>query len=129
MVESTSKYDETSRLILHRTSRQDVVKGISVIVKGEGVRVFDQDGNCYIDMEAGGTRPVHAGYGRSELAQAGYEQMCEMAYFTPMGFANAPAMKLAEKLAEITPAESTIIIIAAIRGALKLFRDEVPITG
>ena len=103
MVEPIHNYDETSHLMLHRTSRQDVAKGISVIVKGEGVRVFDQDGNCYIDMEAGGTRPVHAGYGRSELAQAGYEQMCEMAYFTPMGFANPPAIKLAEKLAQITP--------------------------
>ena len=103
MVEPLHNYDETSHLMLHRTSRQDVAKGISVIVKGEGVRVFDQDGNCYIDMEAGGTRPVHAGYGRSELAQAGYEQMCEMAYFTPMGFANPPAIKLAEKLAQITP--------------------------
>ena len=103
MTEPIEKYDEGSHLILHRTSRQDVAKGISVIVKGEGVRVFDQDGNSYMDMEAGGTRPVHAGYGRSELAQAGYDQMCEMAYFTPMGFANAPAMKLADKLAEITP--------------------------
>ena len=105
MAEPIHKYDETSHLLLHRTSRQDVAKGISVIVKGEGVRVFDQDGNSYIDMEAGGTRPVHAGYGRNELAQAGYDQMCEMAYFTPMGFANAPAMNLAEKLAEISPPE------------------------
>lgn len=103
MVESINKLDDTSHLLLHRTSRKDVAQGISVIVKGEGVRVFDQDGNSYIDMEAGGTRPVHAGYGRSELAQAGYDQMCEMAYFTPMGFANAPAMRLADKLAEITP--------------------------
>lgn len=96
-------YDNRSRLMLHRTSKQDVAKGISVIVKGEGGRVFDQDGNGYLDMEAGGTRPVHVGYGRTELAQAAYDQMCEMAYFTPMGFANAPAMKLADKLADITP--------------------------
>lgn len=103
MADSMSKLDETSRLILHRTSRKDVKKGVSVIVKGEGVRVFDQDGKSYIDLEAGGTRPVHVGYGRTELAQAGYDQMCQMAYFTPMGFANVPAMNLAEKLAEITP--------------------------
>ena len=70
MVEPIRMYDETSHLILHRTSRQDVAKGINVIVKGEGVRVFDQDGNRYIDLEAGGTRPVHPGYGRQELAQA-----------------------------------------------------------
>ena len=103
MVDPISKLDQTSHLMLHRTPRQDVSKGINVIVKGEGVRVFDQDGTCYIDLEAGGTRPVHVGYGRRELAQAGYDQMCQMAYFTPMGFANAPAMRLADKLAEITP--------------------------
>ena len=103
MTHSVKKLDATSRLMLHRTNKQDVNKGISVIVKGEGVRVFDQDGKDYIDLEAGGTRPVHAGYGRIELAQAGYDQMCQMAYFTPMGFANVPAMKLADRLAEITP--------------------------
>ena len=103
MAHSVKKLDETSRLLLHRTSKQDIQKGISVIVRGEGVRVFDQDGKSYIDLEAGGTRPVHAGYGRTELAQAGYDQMCQMAYFTPMGFANIPAMKLADRLAEITP--------------------------
>jgi len=103
MGESIKKLDGTSHLMLHRTGREDVNNGISVIVKGEGVRVFDQDGKSYIDLEAGGTRPVHSGYGRKELAQAAYDQMCQMAYFTPMGFANVPAMRLADKLAEITP--------------------------
>jgi adenosylmethionine-8-amino-7-oxononanoate aminotransferase len=104
MAHSVKKLDGTSSLLLHRTSQADVDKGISVIVRGEGVRVYDQDGKSYIDLEAGGTRPVHAGYGRPELAQAGYDQMCQMAYFTPMGFANVPAMELADKLGEITPA-------------------------
>jgi len=103
MTESIKMLNETSHLLLHRTGRKEIKKGISVIVRGEGVRVFDQDGKSYIDLEAGGTRPVHAGYGRKELAQAGYDQMCQMSYFTPMGFANEPAMKLADKLAEITP--------------------------
>ncbi|MEE4164722.1 MAG: aspartate aminotransferase family protein [Desulfocapsaceae bacterium] len=103
MATPISKLDKHSHLLLHRTNRKDIEEGISVIVKGEGVRVFDQDGVSYIDLEAGGTRPVHVGYGRSDLARAGYEQMCEMAYFTPMGFATEPAMKLADKLCEITP--------------------------
>ena len=79
MANSINKLDDTSHLILHRTNRKDAEAGISVIVRGEGVRVIDQDGNSYIDLEAGGTRPVHVGYGRSDLARAGYEQMCEMA--------------------------------------------------
>lgn len=103
MAESIRKLDESARLMLHRTARQSMKGGIDVIVEGEGVYVFDQDGKRYLDLEAGGTRPVHAGYGRKELARAGYDQMCQMAYFTPMGFANAPAAKLADRLADMTP--------------------------
>jgi adenosylmethionine-8-amino-7-oxononanoate aminotransferase len=37
------------------------------------------------------------------MAQAVAEQISELAYFTPMGFANPPALKLADALAEIAP--------------------------
>jgi adenosylmethionine-8-amino-7-oxononanoate aminotransferase len=97
------KLDPTSRLILHRTGRKEIREGISVIVKGEGAWVVDQDGKRYLDLDAGVTRPVHVGHGSKELAQAAYDQMCRLAYFTPMGFANVPAMQLAELLAEIAP--------------------------
>ncbi|MGD8261969.1 MAG: aspartate aminotransferase family protein [Desulfobacterales bacterium] len=96
--------DETSRLILHRTSQTDVKNGITIMVEGEGTRLIDKEGKRYLDMEAGITRPVHVGYGRRELAQAAYDQMCKLHYFTPCGFANQPAMELADLLAEITPA-------------------------
>ena len=56
------------------------------------------------DLLAGGTRPVHLGYGREDMARAIYDQACRLAYFTPMQFANPPAIKLAEELAAITPA-------------------------
>jgi adenosylmethionine-8-amino-7-oxononanoate aminotransferase len=95
--------DDTSHLILHRTPREKVKEGISIMTKGEGVRVFDQDGKGYLDLVSGVTRPVHVGYGRKEIAQAVYDQICELPYFTPMEFSNMPAMKLAEVLAEVAP--------------------------
>ena len=95
--------DETSRLILHRTPREDVAQGITIMVKGEGVRVIDKTGRSYLDMVAGVTRPTHIGYGREEVARAAYNQMCKLHYFSPGGFANEPAMELADLLAEITP--------------------------
>ena len=95
--------DETSHLILHLTPQNEVKKGITIITKGKGVHVFDKEGNRYIDLEAGMTRPVHLGYGQKELAQAVYDQMCKLSYFTPMMFANEPAMELAKVLSEITP--------------------------
>jgi adenosylmethionine-8-amino-7-oxononanoate aminotransferase len=95
--------DDKSRLILHRTPHEDIKKGITVMDKGEGVRLVDKEGKGYLDMEAGITRPVHVGYGRQEVAQAAYDQMCKLHYVTPCGFANEPAMNLADLLAEITP--------------------------
>jgi adenosylmethionine-8-amino-7-oxononanoate aminotransferase len=104
MEKTVGKLDQNSHLILQRTSKTEIREGISVIVKGEGAWVTDQDGKRYLDLDAGVTRPVHVGHGSKELAQAAYDQMCRLAYFTPMAFANVPAMELAEALAGIAPA-------------------------
>jgi adenosylmethionine-8-amino-7-oxononanoate aminotransferase len=97
--------DETSRLILHRTPQADVKKGITIMIKGEGSRLIDKEGKSYLDMEAGITRPVHIGYGREEVARAAYDQMCQLHYFSPFGYANEPAMELADLLSRITPGD------------------------
>jgi adenosylmethionine-8-amino-7-oxononanoate aminotransferase len=62
------KLNASSRLLLHRTTRQEISEGVTVIVKGEGIYVYDQDGKRYLDLDAGVTRPVHVGHGRKELA-------------------------------------------------------------
>jgi adenosylmethionine-8-amino-7-oxononanoate aminotransferase len=90
-------------LILCRTSKEQVEKGVPVMVKGSGVRVFDEQGKSYLDFVSGVTRPVHVGYGRKEIAQAVYDQICEIPYFTPMQFTNRPAVNLANALGEIAP--------------------------
>ena len=95
--------DENTHLILHNTSRSDVQKGITIVSKGEGIHIYDRQGNKYIDLMSGITRPVHLGYGNKELAQAIYDQAVKLAYFTPMGFANEPAIELAQALSEIAP--------------------------
>jgi adenosylmethionine-8-amino-7-oxononanoate aminotransferase len=69
-------------LILHRTSKEQLRKGITTIAKGDGVYVFDQNGNRYLDLVSGVTRPVHVGYGRKEIAQTVYDQICELSYFS-----------------------------------------------
>lgn len=90
-------------LVLHRTSREQIQKGITVIARAEGTRVYDRDGRGYLDLVSGVTRPVHVGYGRKEIAQAVYDQICRLSYFTPMGFANPTSLELAKVLKEITP--------------------------
>jgi len=72
-----------------------------VMVEGKGVRVTDSDGRTYLDVN-GGYNSVNVGYGRTEIAEAAYEQMLKLTYF-PQGTTTVPTIKLAEKLAEITP--------------------------
>jgi len=117
--------DDTARLILHRTPQADVKKGITIMVKGEGWRLIDKEGKRYLDMEAGITRPVHIGYGREEVARAAYDQMCRLHYFCPFGYANEPAMELANLLARITPGDINRFIFEcsgseAVEAAMKL---------
>jgi adenosylmethionine-8-amino-7-oxononanoate aminotransferase len=90
-------------LILCRTSKKLIQDGIPVIVRGEGVRVFDQEGKSYLDLTSGVTRPVHVGHGRKDLADAAGRQAAQLAYFTPMHFTNQPALDLAELLSRFTP--------------------------
>ena len=70
-------------------------------VEGHGVRVTDSEGKTWLDVN-GGYNSVNVGYGRTEIAEAAYEQMQKITYY-PEGTTTAPAIRLAEKLAEITP--------------------------
>ena len=79
--------------------------GPLVIVDGQGIRVTDSDGRSWIDVN-GGYASVNVGYGRSEIAEAAYEQMKRLSYF-PQGATTAPAIELAQKLAEIAPGSLT----------------------
>ncbi len=90
-------------LILCRTSKDVIKKGIPIITKGEGCYVFDLEGRSYLDFVAGVTRPVHVGYGRKDLAEAIMKQAIELPYFTPMHYTNLRAMELAEVLGGLTP--------------------------
>ncbi|WP_257350924.1 aspartate aminotransferase family protein [Pseudalkalibacillus decolorationis] len=67
--------------------------------KAKGAWVTDIDGKNYLDAMAG-LWCVNVGYGRTELAEAAYEQLKELAYF-PLAQGHLPAVKLAEKLNEM----------------------------
>ena len=51
-----------------------------IIVSGKGIRVTDAEGRSWIDVN-GGYNSVNIGYGRTEIADAAYEQMQKIAYF------------------------------------------------
>ena len=74
----------------------------TILVRGEGSRVWDQDGNAYIDALAG-LFCVNAGYGRREIVEAITAQLMDIPYVTPFSFPSLPQIELAGKLAEISP--------------------------
>jgi len=69
-----------------------------VVVGGEGAHVVDQHGNRYLDGKSG-LWCVNVGYGREELAKAGYEQLRTLPYY-PLTESHQPAERLGEKLNE-----------------------------
>ncbi len=128
---NTGKDDRISlseHIILQRTSEKVMRGSAPIITRGDGVHIYDQNGKRYLDLTSGNTRPVHVGYGRQEIAQAVYDQMLELPYFTTVGFGNLPSSKLADVLAEITPESINRFMFVcdgseAVEAAIKLARQ------
>ncbi|WP_136679159.1 aminotransferase [Neptunomonas sp. XY-337] len=78
-----------------------------VIVKGEGMRVWDAKGNEYLDAVSGAVWTVNVGYGRTEIADAVREQLVTMNYFAQTA-GNVPAALFAEKLVSKMPGMSRV---------------------
>ena len=72
-----------------------------IMVEGKGVEVTDSAGKTWIDTN-GGCVSVNVGYGRTEIADAAFDQMLKIT-FNPHLTSTAPVIKLAQKLADITP--------------------------
>jgi 4-aminobutyrate--pyruvate transaminase len=77
--------------------------GPMVIERGEGVRVYDEQGKDYIEAMAG-LWCTALGWGDSELADVAAEQMRKLAFgHLFAGKSHEPAIALAEKLKEVAP--------------------------
>ncbi len=75
---------------------------VSTIAKAEGIWIEDIDGRRFMDFH--GNSVHHIGYGHPRLVQAIKDQL-DVLPFAPRRFTNDPAVELAEKLAEIAPAD------------------------
>lgn len=107
--------------------RQLREKGPVLIARAEGSTVYDQDGNAFLDAQAG-LCLVNIGYGRHEVADAACAQMKELPYYhTYWRFGNRPAVELARRLAELAPPELERVFFTpggaeAVEAAVKLAR-------
>ena len=78
-------------------------RGSRVIVRGEGIYVWDSEGARLLDAMSG-LWCVNVGYARRELADAAHRQMMTLPFYNSFfQTTNVPATRLAAKLAELAP--------------------------
>lgn len=85
------------------TQMKDYEEDPLVIEHGEGVRLYDTEGKSYYDGYSSLWLNVH-GHKKKELDDAIKEQLGKVAHTTLLGAANRPAIELAERLIDLTPA-------------------------
>ncbi|HEY3833794.1 MAG TPA: aminotransferase class III-fold pyridoxal phosphate-dependent enzyme [Acidimicrobiia bacterium] len=97
------------------------------IVRGQGARVWDRDGNEYIDG-MGSLWYANAGYGRAEITDAVVAQMGKIAAFHCFEpFSNEPAEAVAERIASVAPMRDARVFLTssgseAVDSVMKLAR-------
>ncbi|WP_151705514.1 aspartate aminotransferase family protein [Nitrincola alkalilacustris] len=87
-------------------------KGARVITHGEGVYLWDSEGNKIIDGMAG-LWCVNLGYNCQELVDAAHQQMQQLPFYnTFFQTTHAPAAELAKEIASVTPGDLNHIFFA-----------------
>ena len=76
----------------------------TLLNKGEGVYVYDSEGNRLLDAPAG-MWCVNVGHGREEIAQAVYDQIMALTYVSPWSMTTGPAAEFAAQIAEQSPGD------------------------
>lgn len=122
-------------LWMHFTRHSTYEQGghVPVIVKGEGARIWDDDGRQYLDGLAG-LFVVQVGHGRAELAAAAAKQAQELAFFPIWSYAHPAAIELAERLAHLAPGDLNRVFFTngggdAVESAWKLAKQYFKLTG
>jgi putrescine aminotransferase len=78
-------------------------RGARVMVRGEGIYLWDSDGHKIIDGMSG-LWCVNVGYGRTSISEAVFHQMETLPFYNSFfNTTNVPAVRLAARLAELAP--------------------------
>ena len=106
---------------------------VPIIARGEGVYLYDTEGNRYLDGLAG-LFVSQLGHGRAELADAAAEQARELAFMPLWSYAHPPAIELAEKVAGYAPGDLNRVFFTngggeAVETAWKLAKNYFKLTG
>ena len=110
---SAAELKQNDNLFIHPWD--DIVKigdhRRTLLDKGEGVYVYDSEGNRLLDAPAG-MWCVNIGHGREEMAKAVYDQIMALTYVSPWSMTTGPAAEFASKLAELSPGDLNHVFFA-----------------
>jgi adenosylmethionine-8-amino-7-oxononanoate aminotransferase len=108
-------------------------RGLRVFASGQGSTLTDVQGRTYIDGLAG-LFLVNVGHGRAEIGEAMAAQASTLAYTAASNSANPASVKLAEKIASITPGDLDRVFFCsggseAVETALKIAKQAQVLRG
>ncbi len=84
--------------------------GGTIMARGEGVYVFDEAGNKYLEAMAG-LWCASLGFSEKRLADAAYKQLLELPYYhTFFAKSNVPSVELADRLLSIAPTQMSKVM-------------------
>ncbi|MED5407856.1 MAG: aminotransferase class III-fold pyridoxal phosphate-dependent enzyme [Pseudomonadota bacterium] len=84
------------------TSNRDFKADPRLVVRGEGVYMYSQEGERVLDGSSG-LFCCAAGHSRPEIAEAVYAQLKEAAYVPPFQLSQPLAFELARRVSQLTP--------------------------
>ena len=108
-----------------------------LIERGEGVYLFDTEGNRYIDGSSSMWCNVH-GHRHPRLDAAVHKQLDKVAHTTNLGLSNPTTTLLAKRLVEITPeplakvffsSDGSSATEAALKMAFQYWQQSLPFAG
>ncbi|MEH0168169.1 aspartate aminotransferase family protein [Roseateles microcysteis] len=114
--------------------RKHEQRGVTMLESGQGAWLKDASGHQLLDAFAG-LWCVNIGYGHESVVQAAAEQMRKLPYATGyFHFGSEPAIRLAAKLVEISPASLTRVYLTlggseAVDAAIRLITQYFNNTG
>ena len=92
--------------------RQHLTNGPLVIVRGDGVRVYDEDGKEYIEGMSG-LWCASLGFSEPRLAEAAARQMRRLPFYHVFaGKSHEPGIELAERLLAMAPVPMARVFFA-----------------
>jgi len=99
----------------HPVADMHAVQGAGELIleRGEGCRLWDDQGNRYIDS-TGGLWYANVGYGRAEIADAAAAQMRKLHAYSHYGdISSRPTTELADRISGIAPMEDAAVFFTS----------------